>query len=41
MEIALFVVIFILLAVILVLIFRPRKVAVPAVDELEAKLGSP
>jgi predicted Holliday junction resolvase-like endonuclease len=38
MEIALFVVIFILLAVILVLIFRPRKVAVPAVDELESKL---
>jgi predicted Holliday junction resolvase-like endonuclease len=38
MEIALFVVIFILLAVILVLIFRPRKVAVPAIEELESKL---
>jgi predicted Holliday junction resolvase-like endonuclease len=38
MEIALYVVIFILLAVILVLIFRPRKVEVPAIDELEAKL---
>jgi predicted Holliday junction resolvase-like endonuclease len=38
MEIALFVVIFILLAVILVLVFRPRKVAVPAIDELESKL---
>jgi predicted Holliday junction resolvase-like endonuclease len=38
MEIALFVVIFILLLVILVLIFRPRKVAVPAIDELESKL---
>ena len=38
MEIALFVVIFALLVVILVLLFRPRKVAVPAIDELEAKL---
>jgi len=38
MEIALCVVIFILLAVILVLIFRPRKVVVPAIDELENKL---
>ena len=38
MEIALCVVIFLLLAVILVLIFRPRKVAVPAIEELEAKL---
>jgi predicted Holliday junction resolvase-like endonuclease len=38
MEIALYVVIFILLAVILVLLFRPRKVEVPAIDELEAKL---
>ena len=38
MEIALYVIIFILLAVILVLIFRPRKVQVPAIDELEAKL---
>ena len=38
MEIALYAVIFILLIVILVLIFRPRKVEVPAIDELEAKL---
>jgi predicted Holliday junction resolvase-like endonuclease len=38
MEIALYVVVFILLVVILVLIFRPRKVEVPAIDELEAKL---
>jgi predicted Holliday junction resolvase-like endonuclease len=38
MEIALYVVIFILLVVILVLLFRPRKVEVPAIDELEAKL---
>jgi predicted Holliday junction resolvase-like endonuclease len=38
MEIALYVVIFILLIVILVLLFRPRKVEVPAIDELEAKL---
>jgi predicted Holliday junction resolvase-like endonuclease len=38
MEIALYVIIFILLAVVLVLIFRPRKVVVPAIDELEAKL---
>jgi len=38
MEIALFVVIFALLVVILVLLFRPRKVAVPAIDELENKL---
>jgi predicted Holliday junction resolvase-like endonuclease len=38
MEIALYVVIFILLVVILVLLFRPRKVEVPAIDGLEAKL---
>jgi predicted Holliday junction resolvase-like endonuclease len=38
MEIALYVIIFALLVVILVLIFRPRKVEVPAIDELEAKL---
>jgi len=38
MEIALYVVVFILLAVVLVLIFRPRKVELPAIDELEAKL---
>jgi predicted Holliday junction resolvase-like endonuclease len=38
MEIALYVIIFILLAAVLVLIFRPRRVQVPAIDELEAKL---
>ena len=38
MEIALSVIVFVLLVVILVLIFRPRKVEVPAIDELEAKL---
>jgi predicted Holliday junction resolvase-like endonuclease len=38
MEIALYVIIFILLAVVLVLIFRPKKAQVPAIDELEAKL---
>jgi len=38
MEIALYVIIFILLVVILVLLFRPRKVELPAIDELEAKL---
>ena len=38
MEIALYVIIFILLAVILVLVLRPRKAEVPSIDELEAKL---
>ena len=38
MEIILYVIIFFLLAVILVLILRPRKVEVPAIDELENKL---
>ena len=38
MEIALYVIIFVLLVVILVLVLRPRKVEVPAIDELEAKL---
>jgi len=38
MEIALYVIIFALLVVILVLVLRPRKVEVPAIDELEAKL---
>jgi len=38
MEIALYVIIFVLLVVILVLLFRPRKVELPAIDELEAKL---
>ena len=38
MEIPLYVVIFILLVVILFLILRPRKVEVPAIEELESKL---
>ena len=38
MEIALYVIIFALLVVILVLILRPRKVEVPAIEELESKL---
>ena len=38
MEIALYVIIFALLVVILVLILRPRKVDVPAIEELESKL---
>ena len=38
MEIALYVIIFVLHVVILVLLFRPRKVQLPAIDELEAKL---
>jgi predicted Holliday junction resolvase-like endonuclease len=38
MEIALYVIIFVLLVVIMVLILRPRRVEVPAIEELEAKL---
>ena len=38
MEIPLYIVIFVLLAIILVLIFKPRKTEVPAIAELEAKL---
>ena len=38
MEIALYIIIFILLAVILVLVLRPRKVQVPDMEALEAKL---
>ncbi len=38
MEIALYLIIFILLAVILGLVLRPRRVEVPAIEELEAKL---
>ena len=38
MEIPLYIIIAVLLVVILVLIFRPRKVEVPAIEELEAKL---
>ena len=38
MEIAPYIVIFVLLVIILVLVFRPRKVQVPAMEELEAKL---
>ena len=38
MEIALYVIIFVLLVIIVFLVMRPRKVEVPAIDELEAKL---
>ena len=38
MEIPLYVIIFVLLVVILALILRPRKVEVPAIEELEDKL---
>ncbi len=38
MEISLYVIIFVLLVVILVLVLRPRKVQVPAIEELESKL---
>ncbi len=38
MEIALYVIIFILLVMVLVLVFRPRKAEIPGIDELEAKL---
>ena len=38
MEIFLYVIIGVLLVIVLVLLFRPRKVEVPAIDELESKL---
>ena len=38
MEIPLLVIVFVLLVVILVLALRPRKVRVPAIEELESKL---
>ena len=38
MEIFLYVVIFVLLLIVLVLILRPRKIEVPAIEELESKL---
>ncbi len=38
MEIALYIIIFVLLVVILVLVLRPRKVEIPAIEELEGKL---
>ena len=38
MEIIPYVVIFVLLVIVLVLILRPRKVEVPAIEELESKL---
>jgi len=38
MELALYIIIFILLVIIAILVLRPRKVQVPAIDELEAKL---
>jgi len=37
-EIFLYVIISVLLVIVLVLLFRPRKVEVPAIDELESKL---
>ncbi len=38
MEILLYVIIGVLLVIVLVLLFRPRKVEVPAIEELESKL---
>ena len=38
MEVPLYAVIFVLLVVVLVLIFRPRKIEVPVIEELESKL---
>lgn len=38
MEIILYAIIFVLLMVVLALILRPRKITVPAIEELEAKL---
>ena len=38
MEIPLYITIGILLVIVLVLLFRPRKVEIPAIDELESKL---
>ena len=38
MEIFLYVIIGVLLAIVLVLLFRPRRIEVPAIDELESKL---
>lgn len=38
MEIALYIIIFVLLVVIMVLILRPRKVEIPGIGDLESKL---
>ena len=38
MEILLYVIIGVLLVIVLVLLFRPRRLEVPAIDELESKL---
>ena len=38
MEIFLYVIIAVLLVIVLVLLFRPRRIEVPAIDELESKL---
>ena len=38
MEIFLYVIIGVLLVIVLVLLFRPRRIEVPAIDELESKL---
>jgi len=37
-EIPLYIIIGVLLVIVLVLLFRPRRVEVPAIDELESKL---
>ena len=38
MEISLFIIIGVLLVIVLVLLFRPRRIEVPAIEELESKL---
>ena len=38
MEIPLYIIIGVLLVIVLVLLFRPRRVELPEIDELEAKL---
>ena len=38
MEIPLYIIVGVLLVIVLVLLFRPRRVEVPAIDELESKL---
>ena len=38
MEISLFIIIGVLLVIVLVLLFRPRRLEVPAIEELESKL---
>ncbi len=38
MEIPLYIIIGVLLVIVLVLLFRPRRVEVPAIEDLESKL---